>query len=92
MEYLMVIIIVLVSSITNVLCLFIGAKISQKIENKEDLKMHDIIPETTLNPFKLYERKKLEQEEKEELEKINIIMQNIENYDGTDNKQIDVPR
>lgn len=84
--------IILVSSIANVLCFYIGAKISQKIENRESIKYDDIKPDITLDPRKRHLKKEEEEKQRKEMEKLEIIMQNIENYDGTDYKQEDVPR
>lgn len=88
----LVISIILVSVISNVFSFYIGAKIAQKRENNEDIKYKDIVPEITLNPVKIHQKKEEEKEHQKELEKLEIIMQNIENYDGTDYKQKDVPR
>ena len=88
----LVILVILISCIANVLCFYIGAKIGQKIVNKEELKYEDIKPDITLDPRKRHQQKEEEQKQREELEKLDIIMQNIENYDGTDYKQQDVPR
>lgn len=88
----LIILVILVSGTTNILCFFIGAKLSQKIENKESIKYEDIKPDITLDPRKRHLRKEEEEKQRKELEKLEIIMQNIENYDGTDYKQEDVPR
>ena len=88
----LIILVILVSGTTNILCFFIGAKLSQKIENKESIKYEDIKPDITLDPRKRHLRKEEEEKQRKELKKLEIIMQNIENYDGTDYKQEDVPR
>lgn len=54
----------------------------EQIENKEI-----ILP----NPIKTYREHKEKQEVKKEQERIDAIMQNIDNYDGTANGQIDIP-
>lgn len=88
----LIIAIILITGIVNVLCFYIGAKLSQKIENKEDIKYEDIKPNIVIDPKKRYLKKEEEKKQEKELEKLQIIMQNIENYDGTDFKQEDVPR
>ncbi len=88
----LLILVILISSITNVFCFFIGAKLGQKIVNKEEIKFDDIKPNITLDPRKIRQHKEEEMNMKHEIEKMDIIMQNIENYDGTDYKQEDVPR
>lgn len=43
------------------------------------------------NPMKVYREYREKQEVKKEQERENIIMQNIDNYDGTSNGQQDIP-
>lgn len=88
----LVILIVFISGISNILCFYIGAKLGQKKENNEEIKYKDIVPEVTLNPTKIHQKHQEEKERQKEIDKLNIIMKNIENYDGTDYKQEDVPR
>ena len=71
----------------NIACFFIGAKVGQTVSKGEDIKAPEI-----KSPMKLYEEHLDREEAKRESEKLDIIMQNIERYDGTDNGQKDVPR
>ena len=43
------------------------------------------------NPLQAYREHKEREEEKKEVERLEIIMENIESYDGTGAKQKDVP-
>jgi hypothetical protein len=72
--------------ILNLFSLVIGVKIGQKTAKGEEVKL------PTVNPMKLYEEHQDKEEAKREMEKLDIIMQNIERYDGTGNNQEDVPR
>lgn len=44
------------------------------------------------NPMKVYREHKEKEEAKKEQEKLDIIMQNIDNYDGTSRNQKDIPK
>lgn len=43
------------------------------------------------NPLQTYREHRAKEEERKELERYEIIMENIENYDGTGANQKDVP-
>lgn len=69
----------------NVLSFFIGAKVGQKVVKGETL-------ETPLkSPVKAYEEHKEQVEQKREQERLQIISENIDNYDGTGLGQKDIP-
>lgn len=70
----------------NILCFMLGAKVGQAVVNEEKVELPN------LNPFDAIREHKSKQEAERKQEKIDIIMQNIENYDGTSNGQKDVPR
>lgn len=76
--------------IMNILCFFVGAKIGQKVVNKETIEIPN------LNPIKaLYNAKQEKKERKEkeaEDEYVKTIMYNIDNYDGTSKGQKTIPR
>lgn len=82
-----VLIAVIVITILNVLCFTIGAIIGQKVVKQEPIK----IP----NPVKVVSNAIEEHKEKEEYnkeqEKLRIISENIDNYDGTSIGQQDIP-
>ncbi len=82
---LLVILLVAVVSTLNAVCFFIGAKVRQKVDKGEPIEL----PE--LNPIKVYEEHQEKRVVKEELNRNNIILSNIEHYDGTEYGQKDVP-
>jgi hypothetical protein len=81
MRWSMEILYMLLLSVSNIVFLILGAKLGRKEEVK--------LPE--LNPVKVIQEHKSHKETQRELDKIETILQNIENYDGTPNNQQDVP-
>ena len=63
---------------------FLGAKVGQKVSNNQEIKL------PTLNPAKKVKEMLQEKENKKEEERMETILQNIENYDGTDIGQLEV--
>ena len=78
--------IILVSGTLNAVCFFIGAKVGQKVSKGETIEA------PTLNPMKAIREREERKEADKESERLEIILQNIENYDGSPNGQRDVPR
>lgn len=78
--------IILVSGTLNAVCFFIGARIGQKVSKGETIEA------PTLNPMKAIREREERKEADKESERLEIILQNIENYDGSPNGQRDVPR
>lgn len=74
----------------NILCFFVGAKIGQKVVNKETIEIPN------LNPIKALDNAKQEKKERKEKEAedeyVKTIMYNIDNYDGTSKGQKTIPR
>lgn len=70
------------------LCFVLGAKVGQKVVRGEEIEMPKI---SALNPLKMYEEHKEKEEAEKELGKLDIILKNIERYDGTASGQEDVP-
>ena len=80
METLLVILLV---SILNIVCFFVGAKIGQKVANNEPIETPNI------NPLQTY-KKRIEQKEiQDEMDKLEKTLANIDNY-GTDKPQINI--
>lgn len=69
----------------NIACFAIGAKIGQAVVRGEKV---TVAPE---NPIKAIREREQKRQAKEEQERIDTIMRNIDNYDGTDRGQQDVP-
>ena len=72
--------------LSNILCFIIGASVRQKVDNKQEVK---VLPK---NPIETYKEKAEERATKEEIDKLEAILKNIDNYDGTNNHQKDIPR
>jgi len=66
-----------------------GRMTKQAATNKEEAQPYKVI--NLPNPLQAYREHKDREEEKKEVERLEIIMENIENYDGTGAKQKDVP-
>ena len=82
-----IVIIIAVNSIANILCFLFGAKIGQKTAKGENIELPKIP-----NPKEAIDRYKDKKEQEQERERNAIIMENIDNYDGTPIGQKDVPR
>lgn len=80
------IILILITSISNIICFFLGAKIGQKAINNEPIKMEIKSP---IEKIREHENKK-EIDKQQEIEE--IIAHNIDVYDGTGIGQKDIPR
>ena len=80
----MEVLLILVVGITNLACFLIGAKVGQKVVKGEPVELP--------NPIKAIEKHQAEKEAKYEQSRKDIILRNIENYDGTEYGQEEVPR
>lgn len=67
-------------------CFFVGAKVGQKVVKGEEIEMPKV------NPLDAYRQHQEKQEAQIEQDRLAVILRNIENYDGTDRGQEDVPR
>ena len=77
---------ILVVGTLNIVCFFIGAKVGQTVSKGETIEV------PTINPIKAYNEHKDRQEQEREQKRLDVILRNIENFDGTANGQEDVPR
>jgi hypothetical protein len=80
------ILIMLVVGALNIGCFFVGAKVGNKVAKGESIELPSI------NPIEKIHEIKDKQEARKEKSRMDIIMSNIDNYDGTSAGQIDVPR
>ena len=74
---------------TGALCIVsfvMGAKTVQNVKKDKDIELPNI------NPLKAIRERQEHKEQKKEQEKLETIMKNIEAYDGTSNRQEDIPR
>lgn len=85
MEIVLLLLLILELSLSNIACFFIGAKVGQKVVKGETLEAP-----TIPNPIKAIEEYKESKEIKKNQEKLNTMLENINNYDGTDLGQKDI--
>lgn len=81
----MTILISILISTINLLCFYFGVRIGQKVAKKEEIKIEG------LNPVKVIETINQSNEDRKEQERMRIIAENIDNYDGTGLGQQDIP-
>jgi hypothetical protein len=78
--------IILVTAFVCLACFIAGARVGQKAGKGEEIELPSLDP---MKPIREHqERKKV----KEEQNRFDTIMKNIDNYDGTGSNQEDVPR
>ena len=70
----------------GVVCFVIGAKVGQKVVKGEPIDLPEI------NPMEIVREHKAKKKAEEEQDRRDVILRNIEAYDGTANGQKDVPR
>ena len=78
-------IIILATGYICIACIYMGAKIAQKVDKGEEVETPSI------NPLKAYREHEARKEAKAEQDRMDTIMRNIEKYDGTSAGQEDVP-
>lgn len=79
--------IILVVSMANILCFYIGCRFGQSIDRGEGVRLPDPVQEVQERVQESRERR----ENKREQDRIDVILANVENYDGTGYGQRDVP-
>lgn len=67
----------------------LGLRNGQKLSKKEEITMPDVNPVSIVN--KQIEKHEIKHEIKKEQELLNIMMDNIDNYDGTGTGQKELP-
>jgi hypothetical protein len=82
----MTILLILAIGAVNVACFLIGAKVGQAVSKGEKVE----IP--SLNPVKAIQEQEAKREAQKEQERLDVILRNIEAYDGTSRGQEDIPR
>lgn len=76
---------VLLVGAMNIWCFLIGAKVGQKVVKGEEVQLPKV------NPMQAIREHQARKEARMEQDRLDIIMQNIEGYDGTGANQEDVP-
>lgn len=79
------IIMITLVGILNLLAFLIGAKTGQKVVNKEPVELPKI------NPITIYKEHKEKEAMNRENERLNIMLENIDNYRGDSTGQKDIP-
>lgn len=80
---------ILTMIVTGILCMscfFVGSKTGQAVVKGKDIELPNV------NPMKLYKAHKDNKEAEMKKNRMDIILKNIDRYDGTANGQEDVPR
>lgn len=83
----MMILVILVVCIANILCFYIGARIGQKIIRDEEITLPNPVTAVQEHVQEQRERRKAQEDQ----EQLDVILANIERYDGTGYGQQDVP-
>lgn len=68
-----------------ILSFLVGARTSQKVQRNEEIRLPSV------DPLQAYREHQAEKEAQRQQSRTDIILQNIENYDGTTARQQDVP-
>lgn len=79
-------IILLIVSISNIICFFLGAKIGQRVVNNQPVRIID------KSPIESIREKQDSKELRKQQEIDDVIKHNIDVYDGTSLGQKDIPR
>ena len=82
----MEILLVLTTGALCIACFFVGAKVGQKVSKGEDITLPEI---DLMQPIREMQERREADREKERME---AILRNIDNYDGTEQGQEDIPR
>lgn len=77
---------VLTVGVLCISCFMIGAKVGQTVSKGEDVKLPNI------NPIEAYREHENKKNAREEQDKLDTIMRNIERYNGTAEGQEDLPK
>ena len=84
MEVLLMAVLMAVLAASNILCFAIGAKVGQRVAKDEPVEL------PTINPMQAYREKEARKEAQRKQDELDTILQNVDNYDGTPNGQVDV--
>jgi hypothetical protein len=82
----MEVLLLLVMGVTNIACFFVGAKVGQTVAKGKEIETPN------LNPLEAYRKHEATKEAAKVQERIDIILQNIDTYNGTEEGQRDVPK
>lgn len=68
------------------MCFLIGASVRQKVDKGEAVKLPNV------NPVDLYREHEKKKEQEKKANQREVLLRNIERYDGTPYGQEDIPR
>lgn len=88
MEVFIILVFLVLVGMQNLICVIIGMKIGLALNKGGSISLPNPIDEYT----KRQAEKQAKKEAQKEQDKIDIILRNIENYDGTGFGQMEVPR
>ncbi len=80
----MEILLLLISCISNIVCLVIGTKVGQTVSKGESIEL------LSVNPFEAHRKAEARKEAQMEQDRIDTILRNVDNYDGTGRGQEEV--
>lgn len=89
MNILAIILLIAVIGTLNIVCFFIGAKVGQQVAKDEPVKLPNMNPVEIIREHQ--QTKEAERAEKEQSDYLGTILSNIDNYNGTEYGQKDVP-
>jgi hypothetical protein len=75
---------IIFTGILCIVCFCIGAKVGQTVSKGETLEL------PSANPFDAYRKNEARKMAQEERDRINTILRNVDNYDGTGRGQEEV--
>lgn len=81
------ILLMLLLSVSNIICLVFGAKVGQTVAKGKEIEAPKIP-----SPVTAYKTHIATKEAEAEKNRLDVILRNIERYDGTGHGQEDVPR
>lgn len=79
-----VVLLLAIASLSNIACFVIGANVGQKVIKGESIKT------PVVNPMKTYKEHQVHKEAEAQKNKIDIILRNIDSYNGTGDGQEEV--
>lgn len=82
----MEVLLLLVMGLTNIMCFAIGAKVGQTVAKGKDIETPN------LNPMEAYRKHEARREAEREQNRLDVLFENIDRYDGTSAGQKDVPK
>lgn len=76
----------LIMGVVNILCFLVGARTGQKVSKGEEVELPKV------NPMEIYKEHQAKVEAEHQQDRLDVLMHNIDSYDGTGEGQVEVPR